>query len=370
MHASYRCRHSGVCCTEGWPIPVEAPLYRTLHAALAGGAFSLDDVSAGPWLDDGAVAPPGAVAVARRTPRGCVFFEPHRGNLCAIHRQLGHQHLPSPCRHFPRVVVIDPRGAFVSLSHVCPTAAGLLMDGDTRPLDVVHEGQLFERPEVEGLDARDALPPQISPHVLWDWDALTCWDHGVLRLLAEHTAEAAIARLRRAARSIQQWRPGTSPSLATAVRSAMEQAHVGAAGAELDLERDVAELNRLARGSVVAASDAGDTLEEFDTDADRRLVSPTWPAFAGPVARYVAARAAANAVSYHASSARASAESVAVSYAVLRAECSRQCRQAQRPLDRELFLSALADADRLLVHAVSAAELAVRLDARVAVSGE
>jgi len=36
FHASYRCRHAGVCCTSGWAIPVEAPLYRSL-----GGRFSL-----------------------------------------------------------------------------------------------------------------------------------------------------------------------------------------------------------------------------------------------------------------------------------------------------------------------------------------
>ena len=67
----------------------------------------------------------------------CVFFEPRRGNLCAIQRQMDHSHLPSACRHFPRVAVIDPRGTFVTLSHVCPTAARMLIDGgDCRCGDV------------------------------------------------------------------------------------------------------------------------------------------------------------------------------------------------------------------------------------------
>ena len=51
--------------------------------------------------------------VTGRVGRDCAFFEPGRGRLCAIHRQFGHDALPSACQHFPRVVVIDPRGVFV-----------------------------------------------------------------------------------------------------------------------------------------------------------------------------------------------------------------------------------------------------------------
>ena len=34
IHAHYRCRHSGVCCTADWDVPVELPVFRTLEAAL------------------------------------------------------------------------------------------------------------------------------------------------------------------------------------------------------------------------------------------------------------------------------------------------------------------------------------------------
>ena len=34
IHADYRCRHSGACCTADWDVPVELPLYRSLDAAL------------------------------------------------------------------------------------------------------------------------------------------------------------------------------------------------------------------------------------------------------------------------------------------------------------------------------------------------
>src|SRR4029079_4552041 len=87
--------------------------------------------------------PHGEPVLLRRRPNGaCIFFERQRGNLCAIQRQMDRSHLPSACRHFPRVVVIDPRGTFVTLSHLCPTAARMLIDGGAAAVvthvDVTH----------------------------------------------------------------------------------------------------------------------------------------------------------------------------------------------------------------------------------------
>jgi hypothetical protein len=81
---------------------------------------------------------------------------------------MDHSHLPSACRHFPRVVVIDPRGTFVTLSHLCPTAARMLIDGG--PAVVVTSGAVIDTHAVgvwEGLDARGELPPLVRP-----WRAL------------------------------------------------------------------------------------------------------------------------------------------------------------------------------------------------------
>src|SRR5688572_4924245 len=30
IHADYKCRHSGECCTADWDVPVELPVYRSL----------------------------------------------------------------------------------------------------------------------------------------------------------------------------------------------------------------------------------------------------------------------------------------------------------------------------------------------------
>ena len=55
----------------------------------------------------------------------CIFFDRDPAH-CRVHGSLGHGALPLACRQFPRITVQDPRGASVTLSHYCPTAAELL----------------------------------------------------------------------------------------------------------------------------------------------------------------------------------------------------------------------------------------------------
>ena len=102
VHASWRCRHSGACCSSGWAIPVEAPLHRRLRTAnvgaFAAGIEPRDDL------------PPPLTGILRTRDDGtCVFFD--RGSrLCDIHRQKGHDWLSASCQQFPRVSLLDSRG--------------------------------------------------------------------------------------------------------------------------------------------------------------------------------------------------------------------------------------------------------------------
>ena len=41
VHARYHCRDSGACCSSGWPIPIEIPLYERLVDALRDGTISI-----------------------------------------------------------------------------------------------------------------------------------------------------------------------------------------------------------------------------------------------------------------------------------------------------------------------------------------
>ena len=121
IHADYRCRHSGKCCSADWDVPVELPIYRSLQDALATGrlAVATDAHGLAPFVVDPDL-PDDAGAIFERTDRGaCVFFE--RGpNLCIVLRDLGEGALAATCRHFPRLAVCDARGVSA------PAAAALL----------------------------------------------------------------------------------------------------------------------------------------------------------------------------------------------------------------------------------------------------
>jgi hypothetical protein len=143
-----------------------------------------------------------------RTDGGCMFFDRARGNLCRIHRDLGHHLLPVACQHFPRVVRLDDCGIHVTLSHFCPTAAGLLFRDDV-PLEIVEAPGLLPF-EPQGLDARGALPPLVAPDVLMDLGSYGLWEREAVRLLArdDRTPEQALGAIASATARIARWRPG------------------------------------------------------------------------------------------------------------------------------------------------------------------
>jgi hypothetical protein len=137
---------------------------------------------------------------------------------CDIQRHLGEEAMPSACRHFPRQVLIDPRGVFVTLSHYCPTAADLLFSHDGS-LDIVEGPPAIASGEPEGLDARDVLPPLLAPGVLMDLDGYSAWEKHMVHVLAVADAagaETALDLLECDLATLQRWRPGAT-SLPTAV---------------------------------------------------------------------------------------------------------------------------------------------------------
>jgi hypothetical protein len=227
------------------------------------------------------------------------------------------------------------------------------------PFDLVHEGPVLT-PGLHwaGLDARDALPPQVSPEVLWDWDALTVWERGILDLLERWSPERALSAAADAARRLECWRPGEGRTLAATVYAAL-----GAAGLEPSRDRiDVDLLDALARQAAPDALPAHAAPSDRGA-ADLEFVEPAWGGLRSIIGRYLAARTVANAVGYHAASARVWAASLDAAYAVLRTEAARQASCAGRVLDAELLVAAAADADRLLVHRIDAAVLAHMLHA-------
>jgi hypothetical protein len=241
MHVPYVCQHAGVCCSSRWPIPVERARVSTVQLLRRDGS----------WLRAVEGEPADVAGVLAVSDSGqCVFHD----QGCEIHRAFGSGALPSACQHFPRQVLIDPRGVFVTLSHYCPTAADLLFS-HRGPVVIVEGPPALAEGEVEGIDARDVLPPVLvaggrtmsravgpsragsgevarvgtrsrgarhpavafSPPirnaVLMDFEACSAWDAHVVSVLttSDCRAEEALTHLDDDLRTIQQWRPGQHP---------------------------------------------------------------------------------------------------------------------------------------------------------------
>lgn len=213
LYQDYRCRHSGVCCSAGWDIPIDHDGKGRVAAALETGSLRVPGAlspDGGPFLDAGEL-PDGAAAILARTASGeCVFFDRRAGRLCAIQRTLGHAALPAACRHFPRVILIEDTVVRVAFSHVCPTAADLLFREDVRRLEPVPAGDLIADPDdVEGFDAAHTVPPFVRPQVVGDADSLAAWDAFVLAACdrPDERPPQVVARLALGAERFRAWSP-------------------------------------------------------------------------------------------------------------------------------------------------------------------
>src|SRR4051812_44223645 len=198
IHAQYRCRHAGACCRASWVIPFE----------------------------DGTIA-------ARDTGGACTFLD-GTGSRCFIHRAAGVHALPVTCRMFPRVVLHDGRGSFISLSHFCPTAAALLFEGSDALTVVEAPAALADIGELDGLDARNVWPPLLRPGVLMDHDSYGAWERRSLALLTcdDAAPSDALARLADVTHAIARWMPGRG-HLLDVVHAAFDAVAAGGAADEV-----------------------------------------------------------------------------------------------------------------------------------------
>ncbi len=268
----YACRHSGMCCTSGWPIPVEKPGVPAIEETIARTAIPL---RVEPWLITSPDLPDDvAGTLALRENGHCVFFEAGRPG-CAIHEVK-----PVSCAHFPFVCLFDQRGVHVALSHYCPTTTALLFEHDGPIAIVEGPSPIGDLDMLEGLDAREALPP-LRPgarDLLMTLDELTAW----------------------------------------------ERDQVAAAKME-ELQAEDAALFDRARASMPAPLSWPEAPGEFES-IWFSMVAPSWPRFEDVLTRYAAAKAFASWSLYLGNGTAAAAETARVARAVLRIECARQYR--------------------------------------------
>lgn len=357
IHADYRCRRSGACCTADWDVPVELPLYRTLDQALTAGRVvpvELEENGAALIVEDR--LPDGAAAMVARTATGdCVFYHRHSG-LCVIHRDLGEPMLPATCRHFPRLAVRDARGTFVSLTHYCPTAAASLFRDDVR-LEIVESPLAFPEADYDGLVVTsDDWPPLLRPDCLADAESYAAWERHMVARCADETrsSESVLATLDRDARIVRT----VSPVTGAAIVSAIERLPVEVVDAPVPEALDASLAHYLEVLSAVPDEwrpepDTGDLAECY-----RRHVAVEWRRFDAPLRRYLAAKAFASWTAYQGRGFLSIVRGLEAALALVRVEAVRCCRDAGRRLEADLLREAFRQADFTLNHLASGDELA------------
>jgi hypothetical protein len=357
IHADYGCRHSGVCCSSDWDVPVELAVFRDLDELLRRGALGVAAVPAGggPPLITGDDLPDDAAAMLARTATGdCVFFH-RRTGLCVVHRDAGEPTLPATCRHFPRLAVRDARGTFISLTHFCPTAASMLFRDDV-PLEIVASPPAFPPGDYEGLDVdADAWPPLLHPRMLMDLDGYSAWERHMVARCADASAspEDVLATLARDARILRTFVPGERTLVdwvAALPRALVEAPAPVSLGQSLG---DHADVMRAVPDDLRPAPD-----EHGLADAYVTLVAPRWERWRAPLNRYLAAKAFANWTSYQGRGIASIVRGLEAALALVRVEACRQCRDAGRALDGDLLREAFRQADFALNHLAVGEELA------------
>jgi hypothetical protein len=321
IHADYACRHSGACCRAGWTIPVE-PQRRPLLG--------------GEWLEPAS--------------DGACRFHDADARRCRVHGQHGPDMLPSSGREFPRRALIDDRGVFVTLSHFCPTAAGLLFRTDV-PLAIVEQPPAFpEAREYEGLDARGHWPPLVRTALLCDLESYARWERFAIATLARPlTPRRAIATIAAAAERLRRWTPADG-DMETFV------GQIGDAASDEADERALARYESFDRveayEQVVNTVPNGITPPALPDDAARtwETIGAEWDAWSAPVRAYLASKAFASWCAYQAHGIRTLVAELVTTATVLRVEAARACRDRGGRLTEPRLLEAFRAADRLLMH--------------------
>jgi Fe-S-cluster containining protein len=208
FHAEYKCRNTGVCCSSGWEIAVEEEVELRLTSALARDSGLLPNGPDGFQPMHG--PPDGCRSSLRRTEVAC-WFRDETGRCCAIHRNHGEDALPSACRQFPRICVLESDAVSVSLSHYCPTAADLLFSGSAE-FRLATNPRAFpsDRP-FEGLDARGVCPPFLRPGVLLGFDGLRAFEERAVAVLSRATLWPALATIEAAVERARTWTVDAGP---------------------------------------------------------------------------------------------------------------------------------------------------------------
>ena len=294
-------------------------------------------------------------SVARNPDGSCVFFDRGGGRLCEIHRAVGASALPSACRHFPRRILRDRRGTFISLSHFCPTAALMLLGADSLSLVEAEPPLRLDEP-VEGLDAVDALPPLVRPGLLCDLEGYSAWELAGLATFArpDLTCQQALALIASATERVREWRPGTC-TMAEHVEQAFRSSSACSGRAQPDAHAHAIEMViTLCAGRV---PDDIMPIDGFDAAWTQHAAVP-FERFDRAMKNYLAARLFASWIAYQGRGLRSNVAWLHTAAAVVRHQFLRRVQGATAPPGPDDFIEAVRRADLLLLHVVDTQEFA------------
>ena len=323
-HASYRCRHSGACCTAGWTIPVEPRLLPLLSST---------------WLQPDEQGT-------------CPQYDCASG-LCGLHCSGGEAMLPESCHHFPRRALIDSRGTSVALSHFCPTAASLLLVND-RPLAVVSMPEAFPASRAyDGLDARGAWPPLLRPDALFDDESYGCWERYLVGAISTSPVgvHETLLNVAATAEQLRKWHIERGTLVDWTNDVLKQRSAPGEAVRHRYARFSGVEACRRVVGAVPPTLDAPSPPDDLD-QIEAQWVVPFWAAHERLALKYVAAKAFASWTAYQSRDIRTQIAELFTTAAVLRVECARTCAAAVAPLDRARLIEAVRRSDLLLMHLV------------------
>jgi len=350
FHAAYRCRHSGACCRADWEIEVEPSVVEAVHSgrvlpllstplpfvAVAGPSGAGRD----PQNDTGGPGEERRFTLARTADGACGF---HNHSRCSLQETGTERLLPSACRHFPRVILRDTRGCLMTLSHFCPTAASMLLD--ETPVTIVEATPplALEEP-VEGLDAREALPPLVRPGMLADVAGYGAWEDAVVQtFLQSPDAGIALATIEQATERVRGWTPGAAP-LADIVADAFSAPAPAARHLPLSESFSIVRV-------LTGPHPLMDVPDGFAREWDR-IQGDLGDVVRGPVARYLAACAFGNWIAYRGRGLRSVAGWLRACHDVLRVQLVRHLRETRGGIDPARLVYPIRMADYIMVHTI------------------
>jgi len=226
---------------------------------------------------------------------------------------------------------------------------------------IVEEPPAFPPRDYDGLSVgREELPPLLTPGMLMDLEGYAAWERHMVERCADltRTPESVLATLKRDARTLGAWRPG-SGSLSDAVAS-LPAGFVDAA-APVSLESSMrlhAEVMRAVPDELKPDPGTPQSDDRGLEDAFVGLVRPMWESFRAPLDRYLAGKAFASWTAYQGRGVATIVHGLEAALALVRVEAARQCRDVGRPLDAALLLEAFREADFILNHLAIGEDLA------------